>query len=562
MLENPSRLFAFARHMPMAKLLRRIELDARRRVRDRFPVIVAGRASAPPTAAEPPAAIFPPRAHLAPTLIGGGAQWRFKFLGRIVDMPAGTVDWSAPGPGGANQLWRMNLHYMEYLEGVADDVWPTLVDSWIAANPAHKPLCWRDAWNSYAVSLRVTVWLQELARRRGSLPSDAVRRTEVSAAEQICFLAANLETDLGGNHLIKNIKALLWASAYFTGSQAKSWRHLGLRLLEAEIGKQILADGMHYERSPSYHCQVFADLLECRHALGANLLAGRLDDALARMAQATADLAHPDGEVALFNDAGLCMAYNSGECMSVYERIFGTRPAQKLLFAYDAAGYFGQRVTASYTIVDCGRIAPDDLPAHGHGDVLSFEWSVAGRRVVVDQGVFEYSAGARRQLSRAAARHNTLCLEGADQADFFGAFRCGRRPNVEVRRYEAHGEGFLLEGAHDGFAHLPDRPRHVRTFDIRPGRIEIVDRIEGNTDRRATIGFLLHPDCRVEVAGTSARITSGEVTVDVGCDTPIRAEPAVWWPDMGVELVTTRLVVNLAPAPRAHVCRLEAAGHA
>ena len=56
-------------------------------------------------------------------------------------------------------------------------------------------------------------------------------------------------------------------------------------------------------------------------------------------------------------------------------------------------GYFGARLGDDYLVVDCGRIGPDDLPAHAHGDVLSFELSIAGHRIIVDQGVYEYVAG-------------------------------------------------------------------------------------------------------------------------------------------------------------------------
>jgi len=79
---------------------------------------------------------------------------------------------------------------------------------------------WQDSWNSYTVSIRVVVWLQELARRGGRLPNDIVQRAQVSAFEQILFLERHLETDLGGNHLMKNVKALIWASAFFSGSVA------------------------------------------------------------------------------------------------------------------------------------------------------------------------------------------------------------------------------------------------------------------------------------------------------------------------------------------------------
>jgi uncharacterized heparinase superfamily protein len=318
-------------------------------------------------------------------------------------------------------------------------------------------------------------------------------------------------------------------------------------LLSKELQKQILADGMHDERSASYHAQVFADLLECRHALGGDPLGGALDNALHRMAQVTAGLTHPDGGPVLFNDAGLTMAYSPGECLDVYERLFDRRPKQRQVFALEAAGYYGFRHGDKYMIADCGRIAPDDLPAHGHGDVLSFELSAGGKRMIVDQGVFEYNPGEKRQRARAALSHNTLCFEGADQAEFFGAFRCGRRPDVTVLSYEPLPDGFVLEGTHDGFRTLAGSPRHVRRFEAGPERIVIHDRIEGASGHTARIGFLLHPGTEVVVEGRSARLLQGSSVINVTSSEPLEIEPAVWWPDMGVERKTSRLVLRLTP---------------
>ncbi len=540
-LQKVARAIAFGRHVPLSRIARRIELDLKRRVKQR-----GGKpapAAAPSLSARAPAPLFEPR--LGKLDFHDGRP-RLTFVGRSCEMD-GPLDWRAGGDGPANQLWRMNLHYMEYLEEADDRLFVELVRQWIDANPPYAREYWKDSWNSYTVSLRTVVWMQQLAPRGARLDAATREAAAASLAQQIRFLEANLETDIGGNHLIKNIKALLLASAFFDGSEAERWRALGLRLLAEELAGQVLQDGTHYERSPSYHCQVFADLLECRQALGDDPLNGALDDALARMAQAAVDLSHPDGHVALFNDAGLSMAYSPGECLDAYARLYGKRPAPRRTFALKDAGYFGLRTNGTYLVVDCGRVAPDELPAHGHGDVASFELSVAEQRIFVDQGVYEYFTGERRQRSRSAASHNTLCFDGADQADFFGSFRCGRRPNVEVLDYQVREDGFSLTATHDGFRKLSGSPRHVRRLDIAADRMEIEDRVEGTTDRPASIGFLLHPAVVPEVSGNRARLRLGRLDIILSSSRPIGMEDAVWWPDMGVERQTQRLRIGFPP---------------
>jgi uncharacterized heparinase superfamily protein len=530
--------------------VRRIKLNFKRKARDHGLARNAGNSEEPPAlASQLPAPLFAPRVDLAPVVCPRGTL-QFAFLSRTVAMPSGTPDWQARSLEPDDQLWRMNLHYMEYLEGADDTLFARLVSAWIEANSGTAPGAWRDSWNSYALSLRVVVWLQELARRGARLSPDLRAEMQASITQQLRFLMDNLETDIGGNHLIKNIKALMWGSRCFRGSEADRWGEVALNLLQREIGVQVLGDGMHYERSPSYHAQVFADLLECRHALGYDPLGGQLDVALHAMAQATVDLAHPDGTPALFNDSGFGMAYAPAVCLAAYERVLGRRPAPRSVFALPKSGYWGLRSDEAYLVIDCGRIAPDDLPAHGHGDVLSFELSVRGERMIVDQGVFEYIAGDKRCQSRSARCHNTLYFAGADQADFFGAFRCGRRPNVEVRAYQARPNGFILEGSHDGFCSLPGQPVHVRTFDVSPHSLEIHDRIEGKTSIVAEMGLLLHPDVAIETAGRNVMLSRGSARVKLAASHAFAIEPAVWWPAMGVEVATSRLVARLAPGER------------
>ncbi len=528
-----ARSLAFARHIPPRQIAARFWLEAKRRWSLRLPPRLETLAY---PAAAAPQPVFPPRTGMVERRPGG---WRFTFVGRSIETGE-AIDWQAD----PDQLWCMNLHYMEYLEEVDRDTGLALIRQWIAANPPWRRGYWRDSWNSYALSLRAVVWMQRLTAWEVDATDPDIRRITASLASQLDFLRRNLEFDLGGNHLIKNIKALAWGGAFFAGPFGQKLRDRAIRLLAREIPRQILPDGMHYERSPSYHAQVFADLIETRVALGDMAL----DRVLAPMAGVTAMLTHPDGGPAEFNDAGLTMAYAPDDCLAAYARITGGPPPQRDgAFGLRDAGYFGLHAPGFALIADMGRIGPDSLPAHAHGDIGSIELSIGGERIVVDQGVFEYVAGDRRQASRSAHHHNCLAIDGVEPADFYGAFRCGRRPRVGVSQFVGGDGGILLQGHHDGYRRLRGKPVVVRRVEANAEGVTLYDRIDGSTWHAATSRLLLHPDCRIELHGDLAIVHRGEVSIAIRGSAPLHVEPAVWWPDMGVEVATRRLCLTLPP---------------
>jgi len=578
---------AFARHVPLRQILRRLYLGAKRRVLER---LGQGDLQAPEDtrpASAPPLPLFPARLGALVRVDGEGgavirpqptiqqksvplssegftqspqcpiarakpdssfaerppeptdAGFRFTFLHRMRDL-ASPIAWQTASADRRDQLWSMHLHYMEYLEEASDADFTRLVEDWLNANRPYGPRYWHDTWNSYAVSLRTVVWMQQWAARPSLDPGLRARMAQ-SVAGQIAFLAGNLETDIGGNHLVKNAKSLVWASSFFRGRAAQRWRRNGVRLLQRILDDQILPDGLHYERSLSYHTQVFADLLECRYVLGPGAIGARLDAALDGMAQAIADLTHPDGGPPLFNDSGLHMAYASADCLSAYKKLTGARPEPRASASYANAGYFCLRTGLDFLIVDCGPIAPDALPAHGHGDILSFEWSVDGRRIVVDPGVFEYVAGELRMLSRSCRSHNTVALDSLDQAEFFSDFRVGRRPCVTVRRLETSDGTMLIEGAHDGFARATGRPVHLRSFCARRNRVSIRDRFEGTSRGTARAGLLLHPDVTVQQDGANVLLSADKLQIELRANRPAVLADTAWWPDLGVAIATKRI---------------------
>lgn len=533
----------FARHMPIRRIARRLVLLAKWH----WSAIVPPREprEMPRANPNPPAPLFPMRTGMIERT---GASISLRFLNHVE--PAGPpIDWAARDTGVAAQLWRMHLHYMEFLEeATAAEAEAWMLD-WIDTNPPTSKGFWKDIWFPYSVSLRCVLWMQQLARHGADISSAARSTIERSVVLQISWLTNHLETDIGGNHLIKNAKALLWAAAYFEGKQADRWRERGVALLMRELPVQILADGFQYERSLSYHSQVFADLLEIYARAADEQLSARLHPVLERMAPILADLTHPDATPALFNDSGIDMAYAPGLCLDMWESLSGQRPSPSAVFAYRDAGYFGARDEQLYCVADCGAIGPDELPAHGHGDVFGFELSLLGRRLIVDQGVFEYTAGPRRQASRSAACHNTLCLDGADQAEFFSRFRVGRRPRVRLHGFTPSEDGFRLDGEHDGFAHLEGAPRHRRAFTLMRGSLRIEDHISGSSGRGARISFLLHPEVdAVTESDHRIRLTRDGASAVLTSTTRLEIEPARWWPNLGEDIESRRIAAHPSAA--------------
>ncbi len=352
-----------------------------------------------------------------------------------------------------------------------------------------------DPWHPFVVAERTIAWqvARDLLRADLAADPDLDRALRQMLLLQALYLDEHLETDVGGNHLLKDAVALLAAGGAFDGPVPERWRARASRVLAAELPRQVLPDGGHYERSPMYHLQVLADLL---FALG---IAGRRElpisvpiaDAVRRMQRVAAGLVHPDGQIPLFNDAAL------GEAPALSALVGpSTVPLGN---AYPETGYFKLPVDApapgGLLIADCGPPGPDDLPAHVHADALSFELSVGRRRVLVDGGVVEYERGPLRDRLRGTVSHNTVQVDGTDQSEVWDSFRVGDRARVRLEEWSALDGTRRLVGSHDGYARLG--VLHRRDFVAVPGSgWRILDTLWGRGEHRADARLRLHPDLR------------------------------------------------------------------
>lgn len=538
---NPLRYFHTLRHLRPVQVYGRIWFRLRRPRIDT--------SAAPPLRARvgaPTAWAWREPSLLAPT--------RFRFLGVTHDIGA-SGGWD---DGALTRLWRYNLHYFDDLTATgADDrrEWHRgSITRWIRENPPGAA----PGWEPYPCSLRIVNWIRaDLAPHGGPLLDDAAR---ASLATQARWLAGRLEHHLLGNHLWANAKALVVAGLYFGGSEGDALLSRGVRLFERELHEQVLTDGGHFERSPMYHATMLEDALqltELAHEYG-NAFPHRLRTALSecvpRMLRWLRVMTHPDGEIALFNDAAFGVAAPYAALAEYARRLDMCEPNSGLrdIEVLPESGYVRLQNARAVVICDVAPVGPSYQPAHAHADTLSFELSLDGARVFVNGGTSTYEPGAERQRQRGTAAHNTVEVDGENSSEVWGAFRVARRATARIVGSGTIAGGMdgsaaarvWVEGEHDGYRRLEGRAVHRRRWELDSHGLTVTDRVQGGY-REAHARLLLAPSLTAE-CGTAGECVILDATTAVARvstvpqTTPDR-QPASWHPTFGASLATSRL---------------------
>ncbi len=402
----------------------------------------------------------------------------------------------------APRLWRFHLHYWDWAWGLAAD------PDRLAARALFARL-WRswqtpagfgrgDAWHPYPVALRAWSWCglhHDLAAG-----SDIEPHFIAGLAAHTGFMRRHLEYDVGGNHLVKGLKALAGLAVFFADERLLRW---AMRRLRREPATQVLADGGHYERSPAYHCQVLADLLDVTDLLRAagRTPPGELTAAVARMRHWLGAVLTPDGQVPLLNDGypvdrDLLTALRPGP------------PPDGPLLVLPQTGLVRAVAGGWHLLADVGPPCPPSLPAHAQADTFGCLVHVDQVPLLTDTGTSTYEPGPVRRYERSTAAHSTVQVDGADSTEVWGVFRAGRRARVSGLAAEACSSRVSFEAVHDGYRWLAGRPRHRRRWSLTSDGLRVEDLVTGRGRHEIVIRWQLAPGTAVRIAGDTALVTS------------------------------------------------------
>ncbi|MGH9495817.1 MAG: alginate lyase family protein [Candidatus Sulfotelmatobacter sp.] len=428
-------------------------------------------------------------------------------------------------------------------------------EDWHARNPYPIGINWAS---SLEVAFRSLSWLWVYFLLADSAVMPTNFRGALVRSLAVCgrHIDRYLSTYFSPNtHLLGEAVAL-----FFIGTlcpeipSARRWQERGWNLIQQECKKQVRSDGLHFEQAIYYQVYALDLFLHAVVLASANQIPipDELERTIERMLNALAALARGGVIPQLGDDDGgrvFDPARNRGLYLidplatgSVlfgrgdFKNLAGGLREETLWLLGDAGIEEFNRIPEialareSVSLADGGLyvMASDDpghclvidagpqgsgSAGHGHADALTVAATFGGRDLLIDSGTFEYiGEGLDRDYFRGTSAHNTLTVDGKDQADAAGPFTWQNLPNVKTDSWITGKSFDLFVGSHDGYARLPSPVIHRRfVFSLKSGFWLVRDLALGSGEHELNLFWHLAPGFHKHASHKNAFVSLGAV---------------------------------------------------
>ncbi len=429
-----------------------------------------------------------------------------------------------------SKLWNYALNYFTYIHYINPNKATVIIENWIIRNSNFSTI----GCDPYPTSRRIINWIKFFHTNK-YLFNEKFREIFLqSLYKQAFYLSYNFEFDILGNHLLLNSIALIYAGVFFNDER---FFFKAKKYLLREIREQILPDGGHFERSPSYHALVINDLIDL--ALFLKQIKNEdyeifktCSNILPKSIRFLESMTHPDGEIAYFNDSVKEFSQNYNYTFKNFNDLGTIKTRKKTteinIIYYPEIGYYGIRNKQFYLIADIGELGPSYIPGHSHNDILSFELSVWGKRFIVNQGISGYKSAEQRSKERSIESHNSVKIANKEPAELWAEFRAGKRFLPHLFYCFEKNNIFFLKGGHDGYKNIGIY--HTRKW-ILSESLTVIDRFIRNKKKAITkkTFFHIHPDWElIQISNSNSKFRYNKHIINISTENAFIVEKYIY----------------------------------
>jgi hypothetical protein len=360
------------------------------------------------------------------------------------------------------------------------------------------------AWKAFVVSFRLNHWsafFNMFIDSPNFTPAFLMEFLN-SYNEQAKYVMTNY-TDIGNHRLFEALHMMYAGSSYPEMKQAADWRKSGIVVLNEEIKKQVLPDGVQFELSTSYHIgtiKIFLDALQIAQLNGAeNEFPESYRNLVEKMILAVGKYSFPDYTFPLYGNSFLT---NKTVMLQNYEKWAKVFPKNKTIeyYASDSksgtqpdylssslpnAGFYAFRNgwDMKSTVMQIKAGPPAEF--HSHPDNGNFVLWIKGRDFTPDSGSFIYAnvgnqENSKRDWYRSTKAHQTLTLDNQNIEN-----------NAKVTQWQPDGDIQILSYTNPSYKDLS----HQRSFlFIDKTFFVIIDRAMGTAKGNLGIHYNLKED--------------------------------------------------------------------
>ena len=375
-------------------------------------------------------------------------------------------------------LWKYNFFYCDFL---LDSKIPNKNKEKFINQYSKEFIGQSPAKDPYVISLRLVNIIKWLSIDQKNISEALFENLQ----EQYFLLRKKIEFHLNGNHLLANIKALIFFEVAFSKDLINSSLLHWLDLLSDQLDKQILADGGHFELSPMYHNIILEDLIDLFLISKNNShLMNILMPYLKKMLRWSSIMKDTFGNIIYFHDSvtGVSLTFDQISNYLKQNQLnqfldFQIQDEDGVIDLNDS-GFLNLKRFGFNVFFDSSNLKAKYISGHYHSSLFSIQLEIDGIPFISNPGISTYAVSKRRLDERSNYSHSCFSINNENTSNIWHAFRMAKTHECHYQIFkDSYGQCSVK-----GYTNSYQNHQYSRYLELDKNNIKITDSVKQNSN--------------------------------------------------------------------------------